>query len=165
MKFVAADDAELDRAVPEIKPMNQIDLRIGPANQLTPPDYAEPWIQNQGTLHHVLGTSRDWPTLDYRWAASAIGYHPLYFEDVNLERYGYSYGCLQPAVSYAHFFGNVMLWPYHLVEHPPCECVYSLGHARPGSCAPYYRPRWLPIDPHAATIEAATIAGAILIIP
>ena len=162
---VGGEEPDLSEPLPDIKPTGQIDLIVTRDDRTTPPDYAGPWLKQQGIVPHTTGTSRDWPTVDYRWAAPAVAHHPLYFEDVNLERYGYVYGCLQPAVSCAHFFGNVALLPYHVVQDPPCECVYSLGYARPGSCVPRYHPRWLPGDLHAAGGEAAAIAGLILLIP
>jgi hypothetical protein len=156
---------ELTQPLPNIKPINQIDLSASDADRVTPPDYAGPWLASQPTLLHVMGTSRDWAVMDFRWVAPAVAHHPLYFEDVNLERYGYSWGLLQPAVSAAHFFGNLLTLPYHTVSTPPCECVYGLGFERPGNCAPYFHPRCLPLDPHAAAAEAATVAGLILVIP
>ncbi|HEY3965563.1 MAG TPA: hypothetical protein VGM05_13485 [Planctomycetaceae bacterium] len=51
-------------------------------------------------------------------------YHPLYFEDPNLERCGYSQGCLcQSLVSGFQFYGNVALLPIKMVLLPPCSYV------------------------------------------
>ena len=69
-------------------------------------------------------------------------YGPLYFEETNLERYGYSQIYLrpvQPLVSSAHFYGAAFTLPCLLVAEPPQECVYTLGEYRPGSCVPF---RW-----------------------
>ena len=85
----------------------------------------------------IAGTS-------YTWAAPALYHNPLYFEQVNLERYGQGpHRLLQPAYSAAHFFVTIAELPYHLGAEPPREHVYVLGHYRPGSCAPYqyHRPR------------------------
>ena len=52
-------------------------------------------------------------------------YHPLYFEDPNLERCGYSKGCLcQPLVSGFQFYGNVALLPIKMLLIHPCSYVY-----------------------------------------
>ena len=72
------------------------------------------------------------------WKASALCHKPLYFEDEALERYGHSWGpCLDPLVSGAHFFCKLPVLPYCMGVHPPNECMYALGHYRPGNCAPY----------------------------
>ena len=65
-------------------------------------------------------------------------HRPLYFEEINLERYGYGCGwCLQPGASAAHFFGTVPALPYLMTVDCPHECIYTLGHYRPGSCPPW----------------------------
>jgi hypothetical protein len=156
---------ELSQQLPGIKPIREIELQDAESEQVTPPDYARSWLASQAKQHHLLGTSREWPISDYRWAAPGVLYHPLYFEEVNLERYGYTCGVLQPAVSSAHFFGNVLLLPYHLLETPPHSCVSALGYARPGNCAPYYHSRLLPVSWAGAAAEVGTVAGLILLIP
>jgi hypothetical protein len=92
------------------------------------------------------------PTL-FTWKASATCHKPLYFEDVQLERYGHSWNpVLQPFVSGAHFFVSVPLLPYKMGLRPPHECVYTLGYYRPGNCAPYmFEP--IPLSLRAAVFE------------
>ncbi|MBI3863243.1 MAG: hypothetical protein HY290_15235 [Planctomycetia bacterium] len=52
-------------------------------------------------------------------------YHPLYFEDPNLERCGYSKGCCcQPLVSGFQFYANVALLPAKMLLMHPCSYVY-----------------------------------------
>jgi len=85
---------------------------------------------------------REWTGIRYCWEAPAQCYGPLYFEETNLERYGYSQTCLrtvQPLVSSAHFFGTIPLMPYLMLAEPSRECVYTLGQYRPGSCVPFQR--------------------------
>lgn len=81
---------------------------------------------------------RSWSQTVYLWKASGVCHKPLYFEQVQLERYGHSWGpVLDPIVSGAHFFGTVPILPYKMGLQTPQECVYALGYYRPGSCAPY----------------------------
>ena len=92
----------------------------------------EPAIQGTG--------QRAWASQCYCWEAPALCHGPLYFEETNLERYGYSQNCLrtvQPLVSSAHFFGTTVMLPYLMVAEPERECVYTLGEYRPGSCVPF----------------------------
>ncbi|MCA9187359.1 MAG: hypothetical protein R3E01_23965 [Pirellulaceae bacterium] len=109
--------------------------------------------------------ARSWTPLTFTWKATALCHKPLYFEDVNLERYGHSAGPIaQPFVSGAHFFASIALFPYNSTLHPPNECIYTLGLYRPGSCAP-----WLvhafPLSDTAALAEGGNIAALIGILP
>jgi hypothetical protein len=73
-----------------------------------------------------------------QWKASGACSNPLYFEQVQLERYGHETGpVLQPMISSARFLGGLVLLPYKVGLNPPTECKYALGYYRPGSCAPY----------------------------
>ena len=94
------------------------------------------------------------PTL-FSWKASGTCHKPLYFEDVQLERYGHSWNpIIQPFMSGAHFFISVPLLPYKMGLRPPNECVYTLGYYRPGNCAPYmFEP--IPLSVRAAAAQAA----------
>jgi hypothetical protein len=108
---------------------------------------------------------RHWAELTFLWRASALCHKPLYFEDVQLERHGHSWGPLaQPFVSSAHFFATVPVLPYKMGLKSPHECVYTLGHYRPGSCAPYMIEP-VPISVRAALFQAGAVVGAAAAIP
>jgi hypothetical protein len=99
------------------------------------------------------------------WKASALCHKPLYFEDEQLERYGHSWPpCCQPLVSGAHFFTRLPVIPYCMGVEPPNECIYALGHYRPGSCAPYLCSP-IPISARGAIFEAGAAVGAAAILP
>ena len=108
---------------------------------------------------------RQWPQITYTWKASGLCHKPLYFEQVQLERYGHSWGpYVQPLMSGVHFFGTLPILPYKMGIRTPNECVYALGYYRPGNCAPYM------IDPvpftwRAAFFEGAAVTGISFIIP
>ncbi|MEO2046763.1 MAG: hypothetical protein ABGX16_09350 [Pirellulales bacterium] len=117
------------------------------------------------TLDSDRFSPRSWPHATYLWKASGLCHKPLYFEQVQLERYGHSWGpYLQPLVSGAHFFATVPILPYKMGLKTPTECVYSLGYYRPGSCAPYLLDP-VPFTWRAAMFETAFIGGAIGLIP
>ena len=84
-------------------------------------------------------------------------FYLLYFEQIQLERYGHTAGpWSQPFLSGGHFILNIATLPYKMGMHPMNECQYSLGYYRPGSCAP-----WL-ISPVPLSLQgAASQAGAI----
>ncbi len=112
------------------------------------------------------------PTRSGAWALSAYLWHapntfsnPLYFEDVMLERHGQErFPCLQPMISGARFFATVPMLPYLATVQHPCECTYTLGYYRSGTCAPALCQR-PPYQRNAAIVEAAAISGAILALP
>jgi hypothetical protein len=109
--------------------------------------------------------SRNWLPSTYHWHASALCHKPLYFEDVQLERYGHTAGPFrQPFISGAHFFLNIATLPYHMGYQPPHECQYALGYYRPGSCAPWMIPP-VPLSLKGAAAEAAAIVGGVYLIP
>jgi hypothetical protein len=106
-----------------------------------------------------------WAPITFTWKASGLCHKPLYFEDVQLERYGHSCGpFLQPIASGAHFFLTVPLLPYKMGLEPPDECMYSLGYYRPGSCAPYMLDP-IPLSVRAGLAEAGVVTGLVFLIP
>jgi hypothetical protein len=124
-------------------------------------DYPIECSIDDGTMH----AGRCWEQTTYMWKASAMCHKPLYFEDEQLERYGHSFSpCIQPFVSGAHFFTHVPVLPYCMGVEPPNECIYALGHYRPGDCAPYMcNP--IPISPRGALFEAGAVVGTAAAIP
>jgi hypothetical protein len=106
-----------------------------------------------------------WAGFEKRWSATCMRHRPLYFEEVNAERYGYTPGyCIQPLVSAGHFFATIPTLPYQMFVQPPCECIYTLGHYRPGSCVPY-RDNHLPYSAEAGIFEAVVIVALVALIP
>ena len=108
---------------------------------------------------------RAWAPTTYTWKASGFCHKPLYFEEVQLERYGHSWGpYLQPVISQGHFFLTVPVLPYMMGLNPPNECLYTLGYYRPGSCAPYILDP-LPISVRAGLLQAGAVTGAAFLVP
>jgi hypothetical protein len=98
-----------------------------------------------------------------QWRASQINHFPLYFEDAMLERHGHTrcclgFECTQSLVSGVKFFGTIPLLPYLKTLRPRHDCVYALGHSRPGSAAPCLRDN-IPYDCRAAIVESASAAA------
>jgi hypothetical protein len=89
---------------------------------------------------------------------------PLYFEDIQLERYGHALGpWVQPFASGVHFFLTLPILPYKMGLELPDECMYTLGYYRPGDCAPYMLDP-IPLSIRAGLFEAgAWVAGAAII--
>jgi hypothetical protein len=117
----------------------------------------------------TLGTDpflgRHFVQTTFTWKASALCHKPLYFEELQLERYGHTAGpIVQPFLSGAHFFVSIAALPYAMGVQPPNECIYQLGLYRPGSCAP-----WLidpiPLSLRGALLQTGAVLGGIYLIP
>ncbi|MDX1945780.1 MAG: hypothetical protein SFU86_10320 [Pirellulaceae bacterium] len=109
--------------------------------------------------------SRHWIPATFAYTASSLCHKPLYFEQVQLERYGHTAGPIrQPLISGAHFFVSLMALPYNMAISPPHECEYALGYYRPGSCAPWMIPP-VPLSVRGAVAETAFVVGGIYLIP
>jgi hypothetical protein len=148
------------------KPLAALGIDIAlPSGGDMPADHASACWNSLNQALGPLAAARFWQGQLYHWDATALCHRPLYFEEINLERYGYGCcACLQPAASAAHFFGTVPALPYCMAAECPCECVYTLGHYRPGSCPPW-RCHWPPCDPIAAAAEGGFMTGMIFLIP
>ncbi len=70
----------------------------------------------------------------FAWAAPNMGYQPLYFEDVALERYGQTKGLIkQPFVSAGKFLADGLFLGTRARRVHPNSCDSPLGFCRPGS--------------------------------
>lgn len=81
-----------------------------------------------------------WNSHAYCWESPSFCYSPLYFEQPNLERYGQGVGRPFASTSSAmKFVADVTTLPIAVVCTPPWSSSCTLGHHRPGDCAPYQR--------------------------
>lgn len=90
-------------------------------------------------------------------------HRPLYFEELNLERCGNTYGYATNLVSGIHFLTNTAMLPYRLAtQHPDCP-VPSHGDCQ--TCQQYSNDIE-PFDrkPRGALAEAAVLAGFVLLL-
>lgn len=138
------------------RPLTEVSLSLDEPQGLLPTDC--PLFED-----HYLG--RSWPELVFHWKASSLCHKPLYFEEVALERYGHSHGpVVQPFISGAHFFANILTLPYQMGLNSPGECVYPLGYYRPGSCAPKLLYP-VPISLRGALYEGGVATGLVFLLP
>jgi len=123
--------------------------------------------QDPGQVLIEEPTLRDprWAWSTYEFAAANTFSHPLYFEDVMLERHGHErFPLLQPMVSGARFFATIPMLPYLMTVRHPCDCEYKMGHFRTGDCVHPYCQR-PPYVGRAVAVEALWITGGVLVIP
>jgi hypothetical protein len=149
------------------RPITDVTTSILPRSPYVPDSVAETRLNELGAISYDSVLVRRWMGLRFCWDAPALHHNPLYFEEVNLERYGYGprgFRVIQPVISGAHFFATVPTLPYQMATHPPRQPVYALGHYRPGSPAPY-RTQFPPLSIPGSLTEAAVIVGLIALIP
>ena len=110
-------------------------------------------------------TPRDWGAHATTWAAPNFYSHPLYFEQVNLERYQTNLPpCAVPLVSYAHFLGSIPTLPYQAGYKHPADRSFTLGHWRPGDSVPH-RIHWTPFTKRGLLYQGAASTGAVFLLP
>jgi len=146
------------------KPISQVSLNIAPKAGPLPPDRAAEVFSDLKPREQPPGTTRNVNAHTVYWQASLLNHQPLYFEDVNLERHGFSYGIWQPLVSGTKFFATMPALPYLVAAQPPQTTRYTLGETRPGNHACYVY-EFPPLNADAALIEAGVITGLFFIIP
>lgn len=117
-----------------------------------------------GEVVAAFGSDRPWPPFTYAYVAPGLCHRPLYFEEPNVERYGYQLGCVQSVVSGAHFFATVPFLPYKMVLSHPHDCRYTLGQYRPGDYTPFQRTRFV-WDTKAAAAQMGVVVGLVFLIP
>lgn len=133
-----------------------------PAGRL--PESAAAPLAESGDQSAWSEANRGWQPSVFCWEASAFCHRPLYFEEVNLERYGYARRLTQPLVSGVYFYGNVLALPYNMMAQKPHRCIYTLGHYRPGSHVPR-QIHWPPLRVDAGLMEAGLVTGLVFIFP
>ncbi|HEY2251297.1 MAG TPA: HEAT repeat domain-containing protein, partial [Planctomycetaceae bacterium] len=124
------------------RPLKSVPAMIRPKPGDEPLDYARAHFLAFGDTVHELGMTRGWSTISYGWDPPALYYQPVYFEEINHERYGIHNGLLSPISSFGKFFGTFPILPYKLITQPMCECRYTLGFERPNNCVPVHCYGW-----------------------
>lgn len=156
----AADISDPDALT---RTVSQVSVDIRPPQGELPTDLAAAAFAASAEADEELAHAGR-PETSVSWTPWTLCYRPLYFEEVALERYGSTVGCIQPGVSAVHFFFGVGLLPYKIVSRFPTSCQCSNGFARCGDAPP---PGYIDnqIHPDAAVIEAALLAGIVLALP
>jgi hypothetical protein len=142
--------------------IGQISVDIRPDQGDLPPDPARTEFAQQGIEEPIEWQQPGDILCSYTpWT---FCFRPLYFEEVNLERYGEHHGLLQPAISGTQFFATVAILPYKMKVRPPRSCVCSNGFSRCGDCPlPGYGKWYWRWD--AAAVQAAAVTGFVYILP
>ena len=150
-------------AIPPLITPTTATAEIG--SKVLPEDIGGGALVTSKPLPESLDRYEDWSITSYFWQAPNTFSHPLYFDDPMLERHGHErFPALTPITSGMRFFATIPMLPYLATVREPCDCVYTLGHFRPGSCAPTLLKR-PPYERRAAVVQALSTAGAFIAFP
>jgi hypothetical protein len=117
-----------------------------------------------GTPYVTKPVREGYPAMRSLTEPDYVVHRRLYFEQRNSERYGWDFGITQPVASALYFYTDVLFWPAQLASNPFERYDTSAGKCLPGSPVPYYL--YPPeVDLFGATVGAATIVGAAVILP
>jgi hypothetical protein len=129
-------------ALASFKPLSEIHATSRIEGETLPQDCSEGLFTTAAPMSQAAMGRDGWTDSTMAWAPTELFFHPLYFDEPALERYGQTRNpVLQPAISGIHFFGSAALWPLELAAEQPCRRVSQLGYYRPGSAAPPVRDR------------------------
>lgn len=147
-----------DRSITAIKPT--LDFAWGDINpSALPPNFHANEMDKGEYVDRVASRTV------LQWEPSNLWYHPVYFEDIGLERYGHSvHPWFQPFVSSGRFFGQVATLPYQMALRPASSREFALGYYQPGEWAPKKKYQ-LPFNEEAAAAEFLWITAIVLLIP
>ncbi len=146
-------------------PVTRLSLNIQPEPGRMPEQRGTPAISNSSaTAGHTPEANRNWRESLVHWNAPETTHGPLYFEEPNLERHGYSRGYWQPLVSGLRFFSTAPLLPGLMTLDRPFTLQYELGESRVGSFTPY-RARKIPWNAKSLLVEIGVVSGFSFIIP
>ncbi len=108
--------------------------------------------------------NREWPAQTMQVEPNYVCYNRLYFEQINVERYGWDLGFAAPFVSAGEFFKDVVLLPYHMGTDPCRRQECNAGYCLPGDPVPMlcYPPR---LSLTGAAAEAVVVLGLAAIFP
>lgn len=143
--------------------------KVIPISQLSETEMceiADTWgIPVRCELKDELYAGRMFTPTTFTWTASALCHKPLYFEQIELERYGHTPGpILEAPMAGIKFAADLATLPYKVGINPPNECQYALGYYRPGNCAPWIIPP-VPLSLRGAIFQATAVTGISWIIP
>lgn len=159
-------DIGLSPKLPKVPSVASMTGKMGKAEELLRSSNSKlSSTSNEAALTSESVAPRDWNGQSTTWAAPNFYSHPLYFEQVNLERYQTKLPpCAIPLVSYAHFLGSVPLLPYQAGYRHPGERSYTLGHWRPGDPVPN-QVHWTPLTKRGLLYQGAATSGAVFLLP
>jgi hypothetical protein len=158
------DDAQLERAILERLRKDEKDAGRDPFAKY-PATLRFPDGPQIGGGKPYQPKTADYPPMRVNHEPLYVVHRRLHFEEKNAERYGWDLGIIQPLVSAAYFYKDVLLWPNSLAS----GVAYgfwdtNVGKCLPGSPTPYMLyPPGLTIT--GSVVEGLFITGVAFAIP
>jgi hypothetical protein len=152
--------------LPKLKPIGEIDINIAAkpkANDNSVPPMLSNMNQSSEPVRDTTFAFDGRAGFGISVQNDLVPYQPLYFEEVNLERYGRAH-CGQAVCSMVRFFGTVPMMPYLMTIDRPNRPMYWNWPYEAGWGAPRVR-ELPPFSWKAATVQALAITGAAAVIP
>jgi hypothetical protein len=103
--------------------------------QRNPPEVVK--FPDKPTLTKVSFKERSFPAQVMYAEPAFVCYNRLYFEEKNSERYGWDLGFIQPVVSVAYFYKDVLCFPHNFFRDPCRRYECNAGYCLPGDPVPY----------------------------
>jgi hypothetical protein len=158
------DDAQLEKAILDRLRKDELDKKGDPFAKY-PPTLTFPKLPQIGDGLAYQPKTTDYPPMRVNYEPLYVVHRRLHFEEKNAERYGWDLGFIQPLVSAAYFYKDVLLWPNSLAS----GVAYgfwdtNVGKCLPGSPTPYMLyPPGLTIT--GTAVEGLFITGVAFAIP
>jgi hypothetical protein len=151
--------------VPSVESMIRPDASIERFLSRTPTESA---YENASFLNSSRCRTNDeaeWFTSMAGWTAPEFYTRPLYFEQINFERYETSAPAwTRPALSYVQFLGTIPVLPYKVGANEPTDRMYDVGHYPYGQVAPAHS-NWGKLSKRGMLLQGAATTGLIFFIP
>lgn len=154
--------------LPPMKPIGSVSIGLLPKSK------GDSTLLPESQVEAVLGPIQ---TVEPQWfssnsnistpavrSASAVPYQPLYFEEVNLERYGRTCGLVQPALSGVRFIATIPALPYAMSVHDARQPAYLNWPYEAGWPAPRVR-ELPPLQLKPLVIEGTALTAGAFLIP
>jgi hypothetical protein len=107
---------------------------------------------------------RKWYPMRLEVAPYYLCHGRLYFQQINLERYGWGFGAFTPLLSGLGFLYDFVTLPYHMASEP-CRCIeYNTGLCLPGDPVPFLLYPW-EISATGFVAEVGTILTLVAVFP
>ena len=162
--FQLTSDDELRKRVAQ--ELYEEQIKREPARKGSPEDYRPPIIPpvGKGVAYQTKVIRYSYPAMQSLIEPSYVVHRRLLFEEKNADRFGWDAGIVQPLLSTAYFYKDVLLWPAHLASNPFERYDTSAGKCLPGDPVPYflYPPE---IDLFGGSVGAAAIVGTVFLFP
>jgi hypothetical protein len=152
--------------IPGLKPIGEIDISISPKSKESDTTVPPKVVQLDDSAKQLVYDGTIPFSANDLWLEDkreAVAYQPLYFEEVNLERYGRALPG-QQFLSIGRFFGTIPTMPYQMAVYDPRKPLYWNWPYRAGWGAPRVR-ELPPFQWNALSIEAISLTGAAALIP